>query len=242
MRIRIILLIVAGILMQGCATQNLFESNNPCEGVAFDKNFHQEVTHYIQPDDKLSISIWNHDDISVGSLFGIYNSNEVYGKWILVNELGEVQLPKVGVVKLGGLDADQAAEKLIEVYGKYIVDPVIVVKVLNREVTVLGEVMTPGAYLLEKEKNTLFEILGKAGGLDFYADKTKVKFIRNDVEYCLDLTQMDQFRQNNIILQTGDIIYVPTRKGKTIDKKAPTIIPFASAITAIVLIYTVANQ
>ena len=32
--------------------------------------------------------------------------------------------------------------------------------------------------------------------------------------------------------KAGDVIFVPMRKGKMIDKKAPVIIPFATALTA----------
>ncbi|NNC95627.1 MAG: polysaccharide export protein [Chitinophagales bacterium] len=223
-------------VLQSCSTQNLFESDRKVTRGSEPKLHHKSHVHLLQPDDKISVSIWNHDDLSIGSVFGIYNSNEVYGKWVLINENGEANLPKIGSVQLAGLTSDEASAKLKSLYAVFIKDPVIVVKVLNRKVTVLGEVKTPGSYLLEKEDHTLIEAIGLAGGMDFYADKKKVKFIRDGQEFILDLTSMEDFETNNIVLQTGDIIYVPTRKGKVIDKKAPTLIPIASVATTLVVI------
>ena len=235
--ITLFLLFLVVIATQSCSTQNLFQVGEtpptlPADSLTLEK----EHLHRLGPDDKVSVSIWNHNDLSVGSIFGIYNSNEVYGKWVMVRQNGEVTLPKIGNVKIGGLTTEEAAERLQKSYSKFIVDPIIVVKVLNREVTVLGEVLTPGTYLLEKEENTLFEMIGMAGGLDFYAEKRKVKLIRKGKEYLLDLTNMDEFEANNITLHSGDIVYIPTRKGKILDKKAPTLIPFAGAITTIAVI------
>lgn len=163
----------------------------------------------------------------------------MYGKWVLINNEGEGVFPKIGTVDIGGLNTDEAAEKLATYYSKYIVDPVIVVKVLNREVSVLGEVFKPGTFLMEKEEVTLFEVLAQAGGTDFYADKKHVKFVRNEKAYMMDLTRMDEFTMNNIILQPRDIIYVPTRKGKIWDKKMPILIPITSVITTLYIISSI---
>lgn len=224
------------LLLASCATQNLFQSSSTNMLVGDTTFVAVNNPHIIKPDDKISVSIWNHDDLSVGSLFGIYNSNEVYGKWIIVSKDGTINLPKIGLVKLEGKNSTEAANFLQSLYKKYIKDPIIVVKVLNREVTILGEVKTQGSYLLEKETNTLVELLGRSGGFNFYADKTNVKLIRAGKEYFIDLTSMDDYNTYNFVLQSGDVIYIPTRKGKMLDKKAPTIISIASVVTSIVVI------
>lgn len=235
-----IALFFMSLLLQGCATQDLFESNVNRDKVS-EVLLVPEAIHYLKPDDKISVSIWGHDDLSVGSIFGIYSSNEVYGKWVLINQNGEAVLPKLGSVCLYGLTTEGAASILRELYGEFIVKPIIVVKVLNREVTILGEVGTPGNYLLEKESNSLIEIIGRAGGMNFYSNKKEVKLIRNNVEYYFDLTKMEDFSLNNINLQSGDVLYIPSRKGKMIDKKAPTLIPFTSVITTIGLMISILN-
>ena len=222
-------------LLTSCATQNLFQNQKHSSFIS-DSIPMSRVEHILKPDDKVTISIWNHDDLSIGSLFGVYNSNEVYGKWIIIDQNGEVDLPQIGKLKLGGLTTKNAEDSLRKKYSKLIVDPVIVLKVINMEITVLGEVFKPGTYTIDKDFNTVIELLGKAGGLDFYANKKQIHIIRGEgttaKKFVLDLTSMENYKQNNLVLESGDIIFVPMRKGKMIDKKAPVIIPFATALTA----------
>lgn len=240
--LRFTVVAIAFTLLQSCANPNLFQSktnDNKAQELA---SLFTDSVHTIKTDDKVSVSIWNHDDLSVGSVFGIYNSNEVYGKWVLVDKSGFIELPKIGRVNVGGLSTTEAANQLKTPYSKFIKDPIIVVKVLNREVTVLGEVATPGNYLLEKEKNSLFELLGKAGGINYYGNAAELKLIRGNKEFDLDLTSMAEFTQNNIILRAGDIIYVPIKSGKNLDKKAPTIISIASVATTLVVILSLFSE
>lgn len=200
-----------------------------------------EVEHVIQSDDKLSLSVWNHDDLSVGSVYSIYNSNESFGKWVLVDKAGFAQLPDVGNVKMAGRTCSEAADYLRTLYAEQINDPVIVVKVLNRKVTVLGEVRTPGSYVLEEEETSLVELLGAAQGMTNYANFKNVRLVRDSVSYTLNLSRMDQQLQQNILLQSGDLVIVSSKRGKTLDLKAPTLIPFASAITAIAIVLSLLN-
>lgn len=232
------------VWLSGCtASHNLFRSTSveKVDSTFFGK---QNREYTIRRDDKLSISIWNHDDLSVGSLYSIYSANEVYGKWVMVDPNGEVPVPKLGKVKLAGLTILEARQRLLTEFKKWIVDPIIDVKVLNREVTLLGELKNPGKLLLEKESNTLIELLGRAGDFDLYANQQAVKVIRtvNDQPHTLsiDLTRMDQFAAKNIQILPGDIIYVPARKGKMWDKRAgPGVLPVASAITTLLVLFKV---
>ena len=195
--------------------------------------------HPIRPDDKLSLSVWNHDDLSMGSVFSIYNSNESFGKWVLVNAEGYAQLPKIGPVRLAGMTCGQAADTLRSLYGKHITNPIVVVKTLNRKVTVLGEVRTPGSYVMEEERVDIMQIIGRAQGFTDYANIKNVRLIRNDISYTLDLRSMDEYLLHNIIIQSGDVVIVSARKGKALDQKAPTLIPFSSALTAVALVVSI---
>jgi polysaccharide export outer membrane protein len=234
------------VLLSSCATQNLFQGQRNVKKDSTYVKAELGGEHIIKKDDKITLSIWNHDDLSVGSLYGIYNSNEVYGKWVIVDVEGCVRLPQVGKVKLAGLTILEAENLLVGLYAKYIVSPVVVVKVINIEVTVLGEVKNPANYVLDKENNTLAEVIGKAGGLDFYANKKCIQVVRgsgkNTQQIIIDMTSMENYQLMNLRLESGDVVYVPTRKGKMIDKKAPIIIPFVSLVTAMVVLLNVVSK
>jgi polysaccharide biosynthesis/export protein len=229
--------------LAACKTQTLFQQI-PEESHSADSLFFQVTSgnqYIIRKDDKLNISIWNNDDISVGSIYGIYNSDAGYGKWLLVDANGEVSIPKLGSVKVLGLTLIQLKELLTKRLSETIKQPIIDVKVLNKEVTILGEVKTPGKLKLEKENYTLTDILGMAGDFDLYGDKSKIQVVRmiNDTPQSIsvDLTKMKGYKQNNIQILPGDVVYVTPRRAKQWDKRAGSvIIPAASAITAILLI------
>jgi len=197
----------------------------------------------IKQGDKVSISIYDHDDMSVGSVFGIYNSNEVYGKWLMVDVDGNITIPKLGQVHVGDSTVAAATKMLTEMYGKWIVEPTVVVKILNKEVDVLGDVNTPGKYVVEKDNNSLLDVIGKAGDFGFYANKKKVHVLRyvNDTPRSvrINLTKADKLFSQNIAVRPGDIVYVPSRKSKVWDKRSGSIIiPLATIISSAVLIST----
>lgn len=202
--------------------------------------------HKIQTDDKISLSIWNNEDMSVGSIFGIYNSNEVYGKWILVDDSGQVALPLLGKIKLGGMTITEAVSELETAYGKEIREPVIVVRVLNREVTITGEVNEPGNYILDKEKYTLAEVLGKAKGLTDYAKLKKVtltrQYRRKTFQFQLDLRKMSESDLSRIYVRRGDVIHIPEKAGKHLERKMPLLIPLASLATSIGVLISVTRK
>jgi polysaccharide export outer membrane protein len=238
-----VFLLLALEILTGCKTQNLFEVNRM--GQAASDSLFTKINngnqYCIQKDDKINISVWNNDDVSVGSIYGIYNSNEGYGKWLMVDGAGEISVPQLGNVKVSGLTVAQVKHLIAGKFSVTIRQPVIDVKILNKEVSVLGEVKIPGKVHLEKENNILTDILASAGGFDTYGNKARVQVVRivNDTPrtILLDMTQMSLYARNNIQILPNDVVYVTARKSKDFDKRAGAIIiPTASAITAIILI------
>jgi len=233
-------------LLSSCTTQNLVtkanndKRNTKEELTAFSYNPAYEYT--LQKGDKINLSVWDNDDMSVGSTYGIYNSNEVYGKWLMLDATGNVTVPKLGEVNLLGLTIPQTKEKLRNGFKQWIVAPIIEVKVLNKEVNILGELKAPGKYLLEKDNNTLLDVVAKAGDFDFYANKKEVQIVRmiddKPVTLVVDLTKMDDYMAANVQIHPGDMIYVPSRKGKHWDRRAgSTIVPLTSVISTAVLVF-----
>lgn len=229
--------------LSACTSQNLFTDKNNQVKSGFALAADTSTMDYkICKGDKVSISIWDHDDLSVGSVYNIYNSNEVYGKWLMVDQQGNIAIPQMGNIKVEGMTVQQLKTKLLGMYGAMVVDPIIDVRILNRQVSVLGEVNKPGSVDLDKEHLTLLQVIAMAGDFDNYADKKKIKLIRqtdedNSVEYEINLMELDAATQNRLVVCPGDVIYVPSRKGKMLDLKAPSILPIASVVTAAAILY-----
>ncbi len=231
-------------LLGSCKIQNLIQSST----VETDNKdlFSAESRNYeykIKPEDKLSVSIWGHDDLSVGSVFGIYNSNEVYGKWVLVDRDGRVALPQIGEIKVVDLTTGQLTDSLKLTYSKFIQKPIIVVKVLNKRVSLLGAVKQASSVILDEDQVPLLELIAKAEGFDYYADRSQVKLVREKdglaKEYIIDLTQMEAYEQSNILIRPGDVIYVPSKNGKAFDKKSNRMLPFFGVISSLAVLISV---
>ena len=65
----------------------------------------------LSPGDKISLSVWGHDELSVGSVHSVYSIPEEAGKWLQIDESGDANLPQIGKVKLEGLTLLKAEEK-----------------------------------------------------------------------------------------------------------------------------------
>jgi len=203
---------------------------------------YQQFEYKLNVNDKISVSVDQHPDLSIGSIFEVYNSDAVYGKWVLIDMNGEAILPKIGKVKLAGLSTREAELLITNRLSEYIVTPIVVVKVHNWEVSVVGEVISPGAYTIEKMNNSVIEYITKAGGLDAYANKKNIKLIRNNGQQpqviTIDFTDYSDLTATQLNLMPGDIIYIPTTRGKKLDQRSSTLLPFASFISALAIVIT----
>jgi polysaccharide biosynthesis/export protein len=234
-----ILLLLVTIGFTSCKTTNLFEDKNANNSVtSLDSLFwsNQNYQYHIRKDDKITISVWGQDDISVGSTYGIYNSNEVYGKWLMVDAKGNIEIPKIGTFHVEKMTIIQLKDTLNNIYSEWVKVPVIDVKILNREITVMGEVRDPQVINIDKERNTLMEMIAKCKGLEFYANPKYVKVLRQVGEHVhvanIDLSKNGDLMKRNINLYPGDVVVIPSKKYKEFDKRISTIIPFTTALTS----------
>ncbi|QBN17520.1 polysaccharide biosynthesis/export family protein [Flavobacterium nackdongense] len=231
----ILKLLLISILFASCKTQNIYESKtatNDQSTFMYDASYQYKI----RKDDKISISVWGEDNLSVGSTYGIYNSNEVYGKWLMVDAYGNIEVPKIGTKNVLNKTVPELKEEIKMDLKKWLVNPILDIKVLNKEITVLGEVKSPNAIKVDTDNVTLLQIISKAGGIDSYANLKCVKILRQEGENVrvtnLDLTTDADILNTNVILHPGDVVIVPSKKNKEFDKRISVIIPFTTAITA----------
>jgi polysaccharide export outer membrane protein len=134
-----------------------------------------------------------------------------------VEEDGTVALTGLGHVQVTGLTRYEAQKLIESLYHKVMLkDPIIALKIVNLKVILLGEVKAPGNYLLTKDKTTLVELIGEAGGLSDKANEKTIKIIRGTEKTPkvteIDLNNIQSINSPNAILQSGDIIYVAQNK------------------------------
>ncbi|MGB0850587.1 MAG: polysaccharide biosynthesis/export family protein [Bacteroidia bacterium] len=198
--------------------------------------YNANYRYHIKEDDKITISLWGQDDLSVGSTYGIYNANEVYGRYLMVDAEGNVEIPKIGTMNIDSMTLIELKDTLRTLYGEWIKKPIVDVKILNRDITIMGEVRDPGVYDVDKNHNSLFKMLALSGGLKEYANLRYVKVFRQEGPHVrvatLNLKEYNDYISQNIQLIPGDIVVVPSKKYKEFDRRISVIIPFTSAITS----------
>lgn len=223
------------MLLVSCKTYNVLEEEQASRNMQ-DFSYDPNYEYKIRKDDKITLSVWGQDDLSVGSVYGIYNSNEVYGKWLLVDINGNIEIPKLGTTPVVGKTLPELKEEIKTKLKKWLVNPIVDVKVLNKEIAVMGEVRNPAVIQVDKDQNTLLELVSKAGGFEMYANLKSIKILRQEGENVrvtnIDLTKMKDVPNQNILLHPGDYIIVSSKKSKDFDKRISTIIPFATVTSA----------
>lgn len=139
------------------------------------------------------------------------------GQTYQVEEDGNVALPVIGRVQLAGLTRQEATKKVEDLYRKTLLkDPIIELKIVNLKVTILGEIKSPGNFPLVKDKTTLIEMIGQAGGLTDRANAQNIEIIRgsqnNPVITRVDLGNLNSLSNPATILENDDIIYIAQSK------------------------------
>lgn len=241
---RILTLAIVAVLLQSCSTpKHLFQQDDLTSGTSNLKDFFNAKAPTLVAGDKLTISIWGHENLSIGSVNSVYNSNEASGKWLVINDEGEINLPKLGRTQIAGYTVKEANYFLEQSYKKELKDPIINIKVLNHYVTVLGEVNTPGKYPLNNESVNIIQMIGQANGLSPYAQNTNIEIVRTingkPTKLQIDLTDLMSSTYNNVSLLPNDIVYIAPKKTKDWNQKIEKAAPIASIITAVAVLISV---
>ena len=235
------------MLMSSCKTVNVFmepksERTAAVDSLDYAFFYNGDYQYEIRKDDKISISVWGQDELSVGSTYGIYNSNEVYGKWLMVDANGNISVPKIGEMNVLCMTTVELKDTLTARLSKWVVNPIVDVKVLNKQITVMGEVCTPSVLKVDKDQNMLMEMIARCEGFAPYANIKYVKVLRQSGEHVIvaniDLSESGNYVYKNIQLLPGDIVVVPSKRYKEFDRRITVIIPFTTAITAAAILVT----
>lgn len=179
------------------------------------------------PDDIVEITVVALDMQAVGPFNGTGISGDVSGsvkKQYLIDELGNVEFPIIGNVKMSGLTRLEAIELLEEKIKVYVNNPIVSLKIANFKVTVIGEVGNPGTFQIDNERITILEALGLAGDMTIYGQRKNVLVIREKdgkkTYTRVDLTTDEVFDSPIYYLSQNDVIYVEPNASRMNQSKA----------------------
>ena len=118
----------------------------------------------LQPNDILSIRVKTLDSES-SSYFNIQPENgllninpaSIYLSGYSIDKDGEIEIPHVGLVKVGGLTIEETQQKIKEAVGVYLNNANVIVKLVSFKVSILGEVANPGYYYIYNNNVFMFD-------------------------------------------------------------------------------------
>ena len=174
----------------------------------------------IQKGDVLSIVVYS-DAIDGGATDAMFNlankgTGDASTQGFLVDLDGNIQYPRIGKIKAGGLTKTQLSEEIRKKLTGPLQNPSVLVHLLNYKITMLGQVSRPGPITIPSEKMTILEAIGLAGGITDYGKKEEVVILRptdSTIEHgTIDLSSKKVFESPYYFLRQNDVVLVNPNK------------------------------
>src|SRR5690606_7705059 len=134
----------------------------------------------------------------------------------LVDSEGNIEFPVLGTIKVAGKTKEQLVNELKEKISRYVINPIVNLRIMNYQIAVQGEVNRPNVFKIDSERITLPEALTMAGDLTIYGKRDNILIIREDngkkITQRVDLTSSDFINSEYYYLKQNDIVYVEPNK------------------------------
>ena len=162
-----------------------------------------ETGYQIGPGDVLNIEVWK---------------DPVLTRLVAVLPDGKIAFPLIGEIVAEGRTISQLKKEIEGRLARYVQDAVITVEVRQMNslhIYVLGRVNNPGRFILSANV-TILQALAIAGGPNAFANRAQIRIFREEWgkttrSPAFDYDEVTAGRKidTNILLQRGDVIFVP---------------------------------
>ena len=163
---------------------------------------HNSEKYLIHAGDLLEISVWR---------------EEYLERAVVVQPDGRISFPLAGSLEAAGKSVSELQVSVVEKLALYFPDPVVTVsikEIRGNTIYILGQVQNPGQIVMNPVIDVM-QALALVGGTTPFAELNDIKILRRSGES----QRLIKFRygdiargrnlQQNIILQSGDVIIVP---------------------------------
>lgn len=241
-------IITASFLFSSCISQNkvklLQEKTAKLPTEQFDNP--KSITYRVQIGDQLYVKIYSVDP-KTSKFFqtdfpNLMNPTYLYLNSYAVDEFGFINFSFIDKIYVKGLTLVEVKDLIQKTLNEYFKEATVVVKLVNFEVTVLGEVNSPGSFQIYRDYVNLFQAIGLAGGIKQFGNVKKVKLVRQTQTgsnmYTLDLTDNKILNSPYFYLMPNDVIYVEPLNSKS---SAYTTFPYSIILVALSTLLVGAN-
>jgi polysaccharide export outer membrane protein len=152
--------------------------------------------------DVLQVSVWKEPDLQLE---------------VLVRPDGGFSVPLIGEVAAAGKTVEALQDEITKRLNTYVPDAVVTVAIRQLsgdKIYVLGKVNRPGEYALNRYVDVM-QALSIAGGTTAFAALDDIAILRRDgdgqraLEFKYSQVSQGKHLEQNIILQSGDVVVVP---------------------------------
>jgi polysaccharide export outer membrane protein len=158
-----------------------------------------------------------------------------------ISSKGFITVPVLGDIKASGLSTEELKSSISEKLKEYLKNAVVIVRLTNFQVTIIGEVGKPLLMPVNGQTINVLEAIGAAGDMTVFGVRRNVKVIRKLPDGNIEVGLLD-FNKSSVLqspwfqLKQNDIVYVQPNKSKGIlGTKTDLWVPIFTA-----LIYTAA--
>lgn len=156
----------------------------------------------VQPSDVLQVSVWREPELT---------------QQVVVRPDGAFSFPLVGEVNAVGKTVEELRRELVQQLSRVIPDVVVTVAVLEirgNKVYVIGQVNTPGEFIVNPRVDVM-QALSLAGGTTAFASPSEIFVLRRDgaqqqrLPFNFDAVLRGRDLEQNVLLRSGDVVVVP---------------------------------
>jgi polysaccharide export outer membrane protein len=228
---KLLYLIIIGLAVISCVPQTKMKYLQDKEGDTVRSQFRILKPEYrIKPGDYLYVRILSLDEKSnelfatisgsaAGNSYMNVTDQNLYLTSYLVNDSGYIDFPLLGKFLVKERTIFEVQQMLTKSISEIITGSSVIVKIVMYNISILGEVKSPGKFPVYNNRINIFEALALAGDVTVFGNRSKVQIIRTEGDknniVVLDLLSKDILSSPYYYLQPNDIIYIEPMKEKT---------------------------
>lgn len=247
---------IASIFLHGCVTNEKITYLQEYPESAYSDEYVVPDNYRIQPNDNIYVRVSTLDprfsaffNVSFDQGGGGTRMDESTADLLSypVQEDGTIEMPYIGPVEVAGKTLTEAKTIIEELVKDYVNDAAITVRLVNNYVSILGFVRRPGLYPIYKQRLNVFQAISLAGDLEDYADRYKVRIVRQTLEGSqvkeFDLTDRKIVDSEYYYVLPNDVVYVKPMQGRFLGLATfPWAVIFSSITTTISIILLIQSM
>jgi len=200
----------------------------------------------ISRNDIVLMKLLSNEGFKLVDISTVNNVAQVSSIETTVEQDGTVKMPLLGRVTLEGMTIREAEQFLETRFSEFYISPFVVLKVLNKRITVFnGSAGGARVVNITNTNTTVFETLALSGGITEDGKAYRIKLIRRakakPLVYLIDLSTINGLKDGNTVVQANDIIYVESRD-RVARRLTTEIFPYLSILSSILLVVSILKR